>query len=325
MAAPRRGPAPADSGLPPDVAGTVVTVGTFDGVHRGHRHVLERLTTLAASTGWRSVLVTFHPHPLEVVRPADAPRLLTVGVEKLEVLAESGIDYLAVLPFTAALQHYSAEQYVERVLLERFRMRHLLIGYNHGFGRGRSGNVAMLRELGARFGFGVDVVPAVSAADGQRISSTAIRQAVAAGELDRAAEALGRPYALSGRVGHGDARGRSLGFPTLNLELASPRKLLPPDGVYAIRAQTPMGSFGGMMNLGGRPTFGDTRLSVEAHLFDATIDAYGAHVRLDLVARLRDTRTFAGPEALVAQLEVDAGNARRALSLSGRSAVPLGG
>lgn len=322
MAASPREPARADSGLPPDVAGTVVTVGTFDGVHRGHRHVLERLTTLAASTGWRSVLVTFHPHPLEVVRPADAPRLLTVGVEKLEVLAESGIDYLAVLPFTAALQHYSAEQYVERVLLERFRMRHLLIGYNHGFGRGRSGNVATLRELGARFGFGVDVVPAVSAADGQRISSTAIRQAVAAGELDRAAEALGRPYALSGRVGHGDARGRSLGFPTLNLELASPRKLLPPDGVYAIRAQTPMGTFGGMMNLGGRPTFGDTRLSVEAHLFDATIDAYGAHVRLDLVARLRDTRQFTGPEALVAQLEVDAGSARRALSSSRRSAVP---
>lgn len=322
MAASPREPARADSGLPPDVAGTVVTVGTFDGVHRGHRHVLERLTTLAASTGWRSVLVTFHPHPLEVVRPADAPRLLTVGVEKLEVLAESGIDYLAVLPFTAALQHYSAEQYVERVLLERFRMRHLLIGYNHGFGRGRSGNVATLRELGARFGFGVDVVPAVSAADGQRISSTAIRQAVAAGELDRAAEALGRPYALSGRVGHGDARGRSLGFPTLNLELASPRKLLPPDGVYAVRAQTPMGTFGGMMNLGGRPTFGDTRLSVEAHLFDATIDAYGAHVRLDLVARLRDTRQFTGPEALVAQLEVDAGSARRALSSSRRSAVP---
>lgn len=314
-------PSLADSGLPPDVAGTVITVGTFDGVHRGHRHVLERLTRLAQSSGLRSVLVTFDPHPLDVVRPAEAPRLLTVGVEKLEVLAESGIDYLAVLPFTPALQHYSAEQYVERVLLERFRMRHLLIGYNHGFGRGRTGNVATLRELGARLGFGVDVVPAVSAADGQRISSTSIRQAVLAGDLDRAADALGRPYALSGRVGHGDARGRSLGFPTLNLAVSSPRKLLPPEGVYAIRAQTPMGTFGGMMNLGGRPTFGDQRMSVEAHLFDASIDAYGAHVRLDLVSRLREIRAFSGPGALVAQLETDARDARRALSSTPRAAV----
>lgn len=311
----------ADSGLPPDVSGTVVTVGTFDGVHRGHRDVLERLTTLAASSGLRSVLVTFDPHPLEVVRPEKAPRLLTVGVEKLEVLVESGIDYLAVLPFTAALQRYSAAQYVQRVLLERFRMRHLLVGYNHGFGRDRTGNVATLRELGAHFGFAVDVVPAVGGADGHRISSTLIREAVAAGNLDRATDALGRAYALSGRVGHGDARGRALGFPTLNLELPSSRKLLPPDGVYAVRAQTPLGTFGGMMNVGGRPTFGDVRLSVEAHLFDTTIDLYGAHVRLDLVSRLRDTRTFAGPEALVAQLHIDAREARHALSPSRRSAA----
>ena len=310
-----------DSGLPPDVRGTVVTVGTFDGVHRGHRDVLERLTTLAASSGLRSVLVTFDPHPLEVVRPEKAPRLLTVGVEKLEVLVESGIDYLAILPFTAALQRYSAEQYVERVLLDRFRMRHLLVGYNHGFGRDRTGTVATLRALGVRFGFSVDVVPAVAAADGHRISSTLIREAVAAGDLDRAADSLGRPYALSGRVGHGDARGRALGFPTLNLELPTSRKLLPPDGVYAVRAQTPLGTFGGMMNLGGRPTFGDSRLSVEAHLFDTSIDVYEAHVRLDLVARLRETRAFPGTNALVAQLHIDAREARHALASSRRSAV----
>ncbi len=309
----------AESGLPPHVAGTVITVGTFDGVHRGHRDVIEKLVVRARARGLPSVLVTFDPHPMEVVNPVAAPLLLTTRDEKLEVLAESGIDYLAVLPFTETLASFPAEAFVERVLRPRFRFEELLIGYDHGFGRQRAGNIGVLRELGSRDGFRVDVVDAVSTADGQSVSSTSIRRAVAGGDLDRACAGLGRPYSVSGRVVQGSQRGRSLGFPTLNLGAAPPRKLLPPEGVYAVRVQTPRGPAGGMMNLGSRPTFGDPAITLEAHLFDTSGDFYGAHVRIDLIARIRATRKFASPEELKKQLEQDEKSARSALTLFGAS------
>jgi riboflavin kinase/FMN adenylyltransferase len=306
----------ADSGLPPAVTATVVAVGTFDGVHRGHRDVLDRLATKAAGLGLRSLMVTFEPHPLEVVNPAAAPQLLTVGEEKREVLAESGIDYLAVVPFTATLARYAAEEFVTRVLRDRFSMEYLLMGYDHGFGRNREGDVEVLQALGARYGFRVEVVPPVSVGDGRPISSTSIRRAIAGGDLDRAAFALGRPYSLGGRVVQGAARGRGLGFPTINVAPPNPRKLLPPQGVYAVRVQTPGGAHGGMLNLGPRPTFGDQSVGIEAHLFDASGDWYGAWVRIDFIARLRETQKFANAAALVEQLRRDEDDARRALDVS---------
>ena len=302
------------SGLPSDVRGTVVTVGTFDGVHLGHLQLMARLVERAKATGLRSVLVTFQPHPLEVVNPTAAPPLLTVGDEKFEVLAETGIDYVAVLPFTPELQRYAPEAFVA-LLRRRYRMRELLIGHDHAFGRGRMGGVDVLRALGAEHGFGVEVVAAVSVGDGLPVSSTAIRRAVAGGELERAARALGRPYAVSGRVVHGEKRGRLLGYPTLNLELPAARKLLPPLGVYAVRAQTPLGTYGGMMNLGPRPTFGDAAVTLEAHLFGDAPELYGARVRIDFVSRLRDTMRFADASALVAQLGRDAEAARAVLGV----------
>jgi riboflavin kinase / FMN adenylyltransferase len=304
----------ADSGLPPDVRATVVTVGTFDGVHRGHRDVLDRLAARAKTLGLRSVLVTFEPHPLEVVNPAAAPLLLTVGEEKREVLAESGIDYLAVVPFTRNLARYGAEEFVTRVLRDRFSMEYLLMGYDHGFGRNREGDVEVLQALGARDGFRVEVVPPVSIGDGRPISSTSIRRAIAGGDLERAAYGLGRPYALGGRVVPGAARGRGLGFPTINLAPPHPRKLLPPQGVYAVRVQTPGGAHGGMLNLGPRPTFGEQAVGIEAHLFDASGDWYGAWVRVDFIARLRDTQKFSSPAALVEQLRRDEDDARGVLA-----------
>ena len=303
-----------DSGLPPDSPGTVVTVGTFDGVHRGHWDVLERIVARARALALDSVLVTFDPHPLEVVNPAAAPPLLTVGAEKLEVVAESGIDYMAVVPFTPALQRYTAAQFVDEILCRRFHVRHLVIGYDHGFGRGREGDVEVMAALGASRGFGVEVVSAVADEDARPVSSTLIRRAVAGGDLARAARGLGRWYSVSGRVRQGDGRGRRLGFPTINVEPPPPRKLLPPEGVYAVRVQSPAGPFGGMMNLGPRPTFGDAATSLEVHLFDADVDLYGAFVRVEFVSRLRETRAFAGPDALAAQLGRDAADARRALT-----------
>ena len=312
------------SGLSPDVAGTVVTMGTFDGVHRGHQDVVARLVREAAEVGLASMLVTFEPHPLAVVRPDAAPPLLTLPEERLELLAPSGLDYVAILPFTRELASYTAEQFVDLVLRPRYRMRRLLMGYDHGFGRGREGSPERLRLLGVSRGFDVEVIGAVSTeteagrgeGEGIPISSSAIRRAVAEGDLAGAAVALGRPYSVSGRVVHGAGRGRLLGFRTLNLEPTDARKLLPPQGVYAVRVQTPSGVFGGMLNLGPRPTFGDDRVGLEAHLFDAEGDWYGAWVRVDFIARLRDTMRFADADAIRRQLQVDEHAARRALTLA---------
>jgi riboflavin kinase/FMN adenylyltransferase len=293
-----------------------VTVGTFDGVHLGHRDVLERIDARARELGLRSVLVPFDPHPLRVINPEAAPPLLTVGDERLEIVAESGVDFMAIVPVTPLLQRFGAAEFVDEVLIRRFHVSHLVIGHDHGFGRGREGDVDVLRRLGSERGFEVEVVDAVADHDGRPISSTLIRRAVAGGDLRRAAEGLGRLYSVSGRVVEGNRRGRELGFPTLNVELPPPssHKLLPPQGVYAVRVQTPSGPFGGMMNMGPRPTFGDAATSLEVHLFDASLDLYGAYVKVEFVSRLRDTRPFPDASALVAQLAIDERDARAALT-----------
>jgi riboflavin kinase/FMN adenylyltransferase len=302
-----------DSGLPL-ANGAVITVGTFDGVHRGHQDVLATLVRHAQARGLPSVVITFDPHPLDVVNPAAAPPLLTLTEEKLAMFAQTGVSYVAVVPFTPALAALEAEQFVDDVLLGRFAMRELLVGHDHGFGRGRMGDIEVLRQLGQRRGFRVTVLPPVHAADGYAISSTAIRRSVAGGDLARAALGLGRPYSISGTVIRGDQRGRTIGYPTLNLSPPSPRKLLPPDGVYAVRVQLPEGQFGGMLNLGPRPTVGDHQRRIETHVFDAGADWYGATVRLDFIARLRGTRPFAGLDALKTQLADDETQARLALA-----------
>lgn len=305
-----------ESGLPPTVTGTVLTLGTFDGMHRGHQDVIARLVRRAREASLPSVLLTFEPHPLAVVRPESAPPLLTLPAERLEVLAPLGLDYVVVLPFTPTLAAYTAEQFVDLVLRRRYRLRELFIGYDHGFGRGREGSAEVLQALGAARGFAVEVVRPVSVGGDAAISSTRIRRAVASGDLAAAAAGLGRPYSVSGRVVSGAGRGRTLGYRTLNLGPVDRRKLLPPEGVYAVRVQTPEGTHGGMLNLGPRPTFGDPEVGIEAHLFDVSGDWYGAWVRLDFVARLRDTRRFPGPDALRRQLDLDEQDARRALTLA---------
>ena len=293
--------------------GAVITVGTFDGVHLGHRDLLARVGERAARRALPALLVTFEPHPLQIVNPSAAPLLLTTTSEKLEFVAESGLDYAVVVPFTPALASLDPAAFVERVLLDRYCVRELLIGHDHGFGRGRAGDIHMLRELGRQHDFAVDVVDAV-AVDNVPVSSSAIRRAVSYGDLDGASRMLGRRYAFSGRVAHGNERGRLLGFPTLNIALTSARKLLPPAGVYAVLLQSEQGSFGGMMNLGARPTFGDSKLSLEVHLFDASGDWYDTAVRVEFVERLRDVARFDSADALVAQLRADERAARAALT-----------
>jgi riboflavin kinase / FMN adenylyltransferase len=294
--------------------GLVLTVGTFDGVHLGHRDILRRVRERAEAAGVPAALVTFRPHPLAVVNPSAAPMLLTPDDEQIAALSALGPLEVIVLPFTAELAALPAEAFVREVLIAQHGMRELVIGYDHGLGRGRQGDAAALVALGARLGFAVEVVPATLDFAGVPISSSAVRTSIAHGDLDRAARALGRAYSLMGTVVKGDQRGRQIGYPTLNVALPSSRKLLPPDGVYAVRCRSSRGAFGGMMNLGGRPTFGELGRTIEVHLFDVSGDWYGEAVSVELIRRLRDTVRFSSVDGLVAQLGKDAADARRALT-----------
>ena len=296
-------------------AGTIVTVGSFDGVHLGHRAVLERIAARAAAAGLRTVLVTFDPHPLEVVRPDAAPMLLTDRAEKLEALAQTAVESVVVLRFTRAVAALNPREFVQDILIRRCGMRELVIGHDHGFGRDRSGNAETLRELAGALGFGLQVIDPVGA-EGGAVSSSRIRGMVAEGDLGGAARLLGRPYSAGGVVIEGARRGRTIGVPTANLGGLSDRKLLPPDGVYAVRVETPWGRFGGMMNQGGRPTVGETARTLEAHLFQFDGDLYGRRVRVEWLAKLRDVRGFASLDDLKLQLARDRAGAEAVLARS---------
>lgn len=304
-----------DPALPPgipDDRGTVVTVGTFDGVHRGHWAVLQEIRRRATATGRRSVLLTFHPHPLRIVRPEHAPPLLTTPDEKKEILAESGLDWAVFLSFTRALSRFEPRRFVEEILVGRLRVEELVIGYDHGFGRGRSGDADTLRSIGEELGFEVDVVAPVETGDAA-ISSTRIRRALAEGDVEEAGRGLGRPYSLRGLVVRGDGRGRQLGFPTANLRVSSTEKLVPAPGIYAVRGVLRRGTFPGALHVGPRPTFRGSAPSIELHLMDFEGDLYGEDVRVDFIRRLREVRPFDSAEALVAQMRDDVEEARAVL------------
>ncbi len=297
------------SGLPPGTRGTVLTVGTFDGVHLGHRAVLREVEERARGRGLESVLVTFDRHPLSVVRPRDAPPILTTPSEKKEILAQTGLDRVGLLPFTRNLSLYRPEEFVRLILVERYRVRELVVGRDHGFGRSRSGDAETLRRAGERHGFGVDVVPEVRV-DGEAVSSTRIRRAVEEGRAADAAAALGRPYSFTGTVVRGSGRGRELGFPTANLRPPGDPKLMPAPGIYAVRASLPSGARAGLLHLGPRPTFDDAAPSVELYLLDFEGDLYGRRVRVDVLERLRDVASFPSSDDLVEQMEEDRRRAR---------------
>jgi len=292
---------------------TVATVGTFDGIHRGHQAVLREVVQRAGKAGERTtLLVTFDPHPLEVVNPSAAPRLLTLSDEKRVLATALGVERVEVVAFTPELARLGPEEFVRDVLRARFGMQELVLGYDHGFGRGRAGDVDMVRRLAREDGFALEVVAAVKD-DGQPISSSLIRTAVAHGDLASAERGLGRPYSVRAVVERGAGRGRTIGVPTINLTSPDPRKLLPPDGVYAVRVEIDGKRYGGMMNQGPRPTFGVHARGLEVHLFDFTGDLYGATVTVEWVRRLRDTQTFPSRQVLVDQIERDAVAARAIL------------
>jgi len=290
----------------------VATIGMFDGVHLGHWAVLQEIRARAESAGRRSILVTFDPHPLRIVRPEHAPLLLTTPVEKKEILAESGLDYAVFLSFTEALSRYEPRRFVEEILVGRLGVEELVIGYDHGFGRDREGDPETLMRIGAELGFSVDVVAPV-AADGEAVSSSRIRSLVLDGNMRSAAACLGRPYSIRGVVVRGDGRGKGLGFATANLGISERDKLIPPQGIYAVRGVLRRGTYTGALHLGPRPTFKGSPPTIELHLLDFDADIYGEEVRVDFIEYLRAIEPFTTVAALVDQIRADVDDAREAV------------
>jgi len=291
-------------------APSAVTIGNFDGLHLGHQALLARLRELAAPEGLRSVVLTFEPHPREFFAPDQAPTRLTSLREKCELLSEMGVDHVHVLHFDAELAAMSADQFVEKVLLAGLGARQVLIGDDFRYGRKRAGDFEHLQAAAARLGFTATAMDTVRH-DGVRASSTAVREALAAGDMVRARELLGRWYGISGRVVHGAQRGRTIGFPTANVEIRHNRP--PCTGVFAVRVHgLREGVVNGVANLGRKPTVeAHAPLTLETHLLDWQGDLYNAHLRVELLHRIRDERRFASLEALTQQISDDCETARR--------------
>lgn len=303
----------------------VVTIGNFDGIHRGHQHLLQRLHSLAEQLHSKPVLVTFTPHVLMVLRPDIYVQYLTTLEEKLQIAHQTGyIQDTIVINFTPEVAALSAEDFMNQ-LCQRFQIRGMVVGSNFSLGHNRTGNVAFLQDYGQHHGIEVQAV-ALEEAGQERISSTRIRTLVSEGQVEEANRLLGHPVQVGGIVVHGDQRGRVLGFPTANVR-PDPHKLLPANGVYAARVfiskqegpesdeQAISPVYNGVVNIGIRPTFNGTERLVEAHLLDAKLDLYEAYIVIEFIARLRGEQRFPGIEALKAQIEADSQQARHILAI----------
>ena len=297
---------------------TVITIGAYDGLHHGHQSVIAQVREIATARNARSAVVTFDRHPATIVRPESAPKLLTDHDQRMELLEQTGIDAVVVLPFDEPQSQESPLSFIERVLVTSLRTELVVVGEDFHFGRNREGNVALLREIGQTYGFDVEPMDLVGRRDGiaEPISSTAIRRALAGGNVALAAKMLGRPFEARGKVVNGDKRGRLLGFPTANVEVPN-RVCVPADGVYAGWYERPDGIVHSCaINLGRRPTFyehADHSL-LEAHLLDFDDDLYGEPAKVRFVDFLRSERKFDGIDALKDQLQLDIAHARRILS-----------
>jgi riboflavin kinase/FMN adenylyltransferase len=292
----------------------VLTTGTFDGVHRGHRAILERLKARARKDEGESVLFTFHPHPRMVLFAGDGDlKLLNTQEEKRALLQEAGLDHLLVVPFSRQFSRMHAVDYVRDVLVGAIGVHAVVIGYDHRFGRNREGDLVLLRQLGDAYGLEVEEIPAQEV-DHVKVSSTKIRQALLAGEARTANELLGYRYPLSGVVVKGDQLGRTMGFPTANIGAIDALKLVPADGVYAVEAELRDGRFGGMLYIGPRPTVAGGGLpTVEVNLFGLDRDLYGEAITVRFIDRIRDDQRFDGLDALREQLHRDRDAALRCL------------
>jgi riboflavin kinase / FMN adenylyltransferase len=293
----------------------VVTIGTFDGVHTGHKSILEQLKREAARIGGETVIITFHPHPRKVIVSGQpAIHLINTIDEKIELLEKNGIDHLVVVPFTDDFSQQSPEEYIEKFLVEKFHPHTVIIGYDHRFGKNRLGDYKLLEEYSARLGFNLMEIPAHVIND-NTVSSTRIREAVLHGNTDVANTLLGYDFFFEGTVVDGNKLGRTLGYPTANLRIENAEKLVPGNGIYAVELEIKgrPGRLKGMMSIGIRPTIGGTDRVIEVNIFDFNEDIYGATVRVYIRKYLRSEVKFNGLDALVEQLGKDKEDTLRVL------------
>jgi len=296
---------------PPDARPAVVALGVFDGVHRAHQQILGRAVARARAGRLVALACTFEPHPMQVLLPDRAPLPIAPLDERLELIAATGVDSTVVLRFTRGLAAVEPEAFVKDVVLDRLRAREIVVGFNHTFGRGARGTARLLETLAPQHGFAVEVVPPL-VIDGVPVSSSAIRDAVRLGDVERAARYLGRPYGFAGMVERGAGRGRTLGFPTANIRPDHP--VLIATGVYAGVVRVDNDKHGAVVNVGVRPTFGESQLVIEAHLLDFAGSLYDRRVRLNLLTRIRGEQKFPDVETLRRQIGADAETARLQLA-----------
>lgn len=284
----------------------VVTTGTFDGVHLGHQTILKRLTELARANQGESVVITFHPHPRLVLQPENhSLELLTTLEEKLELLEKAGIDHVLVVPFDIEFARLSSEQFIRQILVDTVHTKKLVIGYDHHFGKNREGSFEHLSKYGPEYGFDVEEIPAKDI-DAVAVSSTRIRNALHAGDLQTANEYLGYAYGFKGLVVHGKQLGGTIGFPTANIDVSGKRKLIPGNGVYAVTVYHQGTSYLGMMNIGNRPTVSDSLdRHLEVHILDFNASIYNEELQVKLHTRIRNEIKFPNVQSLVQQLNHD--------------------
>jgi len=280
----------------------VLTIGNFDGVHRGHQAIFQTLIQRARAIGGTAVVLTFDPHPLKILAPERCPPLITPTAKKLALMQACHLDCVVCLPFTRELANLSPSTFVEDVLLGALGMQEIFVGYDFAFGKGRQGTIALLQEIGHQAGFRVHTIEPISI-EGKVVSSSDIRQGIQQGRVEEAALLLGRLYSLTGTVVEGYRKGRELGFPTANVQ--SSDELIPGRGVYAVLADWQGRRYEGVANIGYNPTFGRTRLSVEIHLFDFAAQLYGEVVEVHFVRKIRDERAFPTVDDLVQQIRQD--------------------
>ena len=283
---------------------TAITIGTFDGVHIGHRTILDRLIVQAASSGLKSAVLTFFPHPRTILQKDAGLKSLNTIAEKKEILQGLGIDYLVVQPFTPEFSRMSAIAFVRDILVNGLNAKKIVIGYDHRFGRNRTANITDLRSFGSTLDFEVEEIPAKEI-DDVSVSSTKIRNALNDGDIKVANKYLGYPYMLSGTVEKGKGLGRQLHFPTANLHIPEDYKLIPKNGAYVVKAVLGQGQVYGMMNIGNNPTVNGTQRTIEVHFFDFDQDLYGKKVQVRILDRLRDEQRFDSVAALKDQLRKD--------------------
>ncbi|MEV6524170.1 bifunctional riboflavin kinase/FAD synthetase [Longispora sp. NPDC051575] len=293
---------------------SVVTIGVFDGVHRGHQATIGHTVKRAAELGVQSVVVTFDPHPSEVVRPGSHPAVLTGPERKAELIEALGVDVLCVIPFTSEFSRLSPETFVHDVLVEHLHAALVVVGENFRFGHRASGDVSLLQALGRTFGFGVEPAPLVND-EGTVFSSTYIRSQIDAGEVGAAGTALGRPHRLDGIVVRGDQRGRELGFPTANLAVSTPHAAVPADGIYAGWLTEHGNRRAAAISVGTNPTFAGVDRRIEAFVLDYSGDLYGERIALEFVQRLRGMIKYDALDPLIAQIQADVDETRRILTV----------